>query len=76
MTNAKFDRSEREDFWAAVERSASLVKGAPKWTQAGLVLSGNYNGFEDVLQEPDNTSEEVEPHAHDARLAQPVGDRG
>jgi hypothetical protein len=33
-----------ETFWAAVRKSATLVRGLPAWTQAGIVLSSNFLG--------------------------------
>jgi hypothetical protein len=41
------------EFWAGVERSARLVRGLPKWTQAGLVLSHNFVGGEPQTEESD-----------------------
>jgi hypothetical protein len=33
-----------DEFWAAIRRSADLVRGLPAWTQAGIVLSDNFDG--------------------------------
>jgi hypothetical protein len=32
------------DFWAAIRKSAALVRDQPVYTQAGLVLSDNFDG--------------------------------
>ena len=32
------------DFWEAARRSAERVKDMPEWTQAGIVLSDNFEG--------------------------------
>jgi hypothetical protein len=37
-------------FWDDIRKSASLVKGMPTWTQAGLVLSENFIGGLSDLQ--------------------------
>jgi hypothetical protein len=35
-----FDR----EFWERIFASADLVRAAPAWTQAGIVLSNNFDG--------------------------------
>jgi hypothetical protein len=36
--------ADSQAFWSAIRRSAALVQGAPVWTQAGIVLSQNFEG--------------------------------
>jgi hypothetical protein len=35
---------ESEAFWEGVRRSAERTRGLPTWTQAGIVLSENFEG--------------------------------
>jgi hypothetical protein len=37
-------QTRNDDFWAGVKRSAALTEGLPKYTQAGLAVSDNFNG--------------------------------
>ena len=36
--------AEQDAFWDSMRRSAELVHGLPAWTQAGIVLSRNFEG--------------------------------
>lgn len=36
--------AESQAFWDSLRRSAELVSGLPAWTQAGIVLSENFEG--------------------------------
>lgn len=44
MNGADSGVEDVEQFWAAIRKSAELVRGVPVWTQAGLVVSDNFNG--------------------------------
>jgi hypothetical protein len=46
------------EFWAGLRKSAALVEDLPVWTQAGLVLSGNFEGGRDA--EPVAENERVD----------------
>jgi hypothetical protein len=38
------DRIAAKAFWESLQRSVELVRGSPAWTQAGIVLSENFDG--------------------------------
>ncbi len=38
------EERDRKAFWAAIKKSADLVRGMPAWTQGGIVLSHNFTG--------------------------------
>lgn len=42
----RIDQMNPEEFREAILKSAALVRGLPVWTQAGIALSGNFEGGE------------------------------
>ncbi len=56
MRKAATDEMSERAFWAAIQKSADLVRGAPAWTQAGLVLSENFEGPHGATERPQTST--------------------
>jgi hypothetical protein len=53
MSKKGMQTADDRAFWSAIQKSADLVRGAPAWTQAGIVVSDNFNGPHVSNQEAD-----------------------